>query len=104
MYFDIKEANATTRLDKISKILERTCGVGKFTHFQNIKSDEIEFVQLADLLIGAIGYRNRDDIKKTSAVKNELISYIEYKAGQSLSQETAKWKNKFNIFDLPLRR
>ena len=103
VYFDIKEAHATKRLKKISEILDRTCGIGKFTHFQNIKSDEIEFVQLADLLIGAIGYRNRDDIKKTSAVKNELIDYIEYKAGQSLAQETAKWKNKFNIFDLPLR-
>ncbi len=103
VYFDIKETYATQRLKKISEILDRVCGIGRFTHFQNIKSDEIEFVQLADLLIGAIGYRSRDDIVKKSVVKNELIKYIEFKAGQSLDQKTEKNNTKFNIYDFPLR-
>ena len=103
VYFDIKESHATQRLKKTSQILDRVCGEGRFVHFQNIKSDEIEFIQLADLLIGAIGYSNRDDIDKNSRVKNLLIGYIEMKAGQSLKQETARWKTKFNIYHLPLK-
>lgn len=103
VYFDIKDSNGKRRLKKLSTVLGRIYGEGRFTHFQDIRSHESEFIQLSDLFIGAIGYKTRKDIEKTSKVKNELVEYIEYKLGYSLDAGTPPWENKFNIFDFQLR-
>ena len=103
VYFDINEKYSSHRLKKISTILEKVCGKGKFTHFQNIKSDESEFIQLADFFIGAVAYSNRNDIINSSKVKLQIIEYIEEKSRYSLKIGTPPWATKFNIFDFQLR-
>ena len=104
VYFDIKDSRGKKRLQKLSTILDRVCGKGRFSHFQDIRSHESEFIQLCDLFIGAIGYKARNDTQKTSIVKNDIVQYIEYKLGYHLDEGTPPWENKFNIFDFQLRR
>ena len=103
VYFDINERYSSERLHKISSILTRVCGTGCFTHFQNIRSEESDFIQLADFFIGAVSYINRDDIEHTSTVKMEVVEYIRRKTGLSLQCGTPSWQTKFNIFDFHLR-
>ncbi|MGL6180167.1 MAG: DUF3800 domain-containing protein [Tannerellaceae bacterium] len=103
VYFDIKDSKGKRRLQRLSSILDKVCGINKFSHFQDIRSHESEFIQLCDLFIGAIGYKTRHDINKTSKVKNELIDYIESKLGYSLDIGTSSCELKFNIFELKLR-
>jgi len=63
---------------------------------QSVHSHEIELLQLADLLIGAVGYANRD--LKTSSAKMELVSLICERSGYSLSSTTLFKEEKMNLF------
>lgn len=63
---------------------------------QSVHSHEIELLQLADLLIGAVGYANRR--LTTSKAKMELISLIQQRSGYSLSSSTLLKEEKINLF------
>lgn len=63
---------------------------------QSVHSHEIELLQLADLLIGAVGYVNRG--LTTSTAKTELISLIRERSGYSLSSRTLLKEEKMNLF------
>jgi len=63
-----------------------------------IHSYESQLIQLCDLLIGAVAYKNRSDIEKKSQVKNQIIEYLEEKTGGGLDYATPQWEEKFNIF------
>ncbi|WP_294586711.1 DUF3800 domain-containing protein [uncultured Bacteroides sp.] len=104
VYMDIKDNRGKARLDMLSKVLCRVCGAGKYVHFQNIRSDESQFIQLADFFIGAIVYKQRQDIVKTNAVKNEIIEYIEHKSGYSITENTPPWEKKIKIWDFQLAK
>ena len=104
VYMDIKDSQGKARLDKLSEVLEKVCGKGKYVHFQNIRSEENQFIQLADFFIGAIVYKQRNDILKTSKVKNDIIGYIEQKSGYSITESTPPWEKKFRIWDFQLAK
>ena len=55
-------------------------------------------MQLCDLFIGAIAYRNRTDIPKHSPIKNQFIEYLEKSVDKSLFSGTPPWEKQFNIF------
>jgi hypothetical protein len=63
-----------------------------------VQSYETQLIQIVDLLIGAVAYKNRNDIEKKSAIKNQFVSYLESKTGIQLNQTTPPWEKKFNIF------
>jgi hypothetical protein len=63
---------------------------------QSVHSHEVELLQLADLLIGAVGYANRE--LKTSSAKMELISLIRERTGYSLTSTTLFKEEKMNLF------
>lgn len=104
IYMDIKDNRGKARLDILSKVLCRVCGTEKYVHFQNIRSEESQFIQLADFFIGAIVYKQRGDITKESAIKNEIIEYIEHKSGYSITANTPPWERKFKIWDFQLAK
>lgn len=62
------------------------------------RSHESQLIQFCDLLTGAIGYKNRSDIRKESVIKNEIISHIEARLGRPLNYGTPPWEEKLNIF------
>lgn len=104
IYMDIKDNRGKARLNMLSRVLSRVCGIGKYVYFQNIRSDESQFIQLADFFIGAIVYKQRGDIAKESSVKNEIVRYIEYKSRYSITEGTPPWEKKFKIWDFQLAK
>lgn len=93
IYLDYKDINGGKRVQKLQEILNHR---GK-TDVYIIQSQESQILQLCDLFIGAIAYRNRTDIEHKSRIKNYIVEYLELKLGYPLF-ETPPWVEKFNIF------
>lgn len=102
VYLDLKDTRGKERLTKIEEVLRnKNHGNKAFGFFQNIHSDENVLLQLTDLFIGAITYKNRELVNSENAnkAKVQLLEYIELKSGYSLDEGTEPWETKFNIFD-----
>lgn len=99
-YIDIKDTKGARRVRHLHDVL-----AGKFYDYnheciatvQQIRSHESELMQLADLLIGAIGHANRFERKDTpkQQVVEKIISYL---PSGSLSASTPYTYTKFNLF------
>ena len=63
---------------------------------QQVRSEEVELIALADLLIGAMSYEHRG--LTTSEAKMKIIERIKSRSGYSLKNSTLYRENKFNIF------
>jgi hypothetical protein len=102
IYLDYKETRAGEKIKTLKKTLEtnglRTNNVEVYI----INSKESQILQLCDLFIGAIGYRNRMDIPKTSQIKNRIIGYLLEK--RLSLQFTSRDEVKFNLFKWDLAR
>lgn len=94
IYLDYKDINGGKRIIKLQEKLGRTTNK---CDIYIIQSQESQILQLCDLFIGAISYKNRNDIEKRSEIKNFIISYIESKTKFTLTS-TPPWEEKFNIF------
>ena len=70
---------------------------------QCVNSAELPILQLADLLIGAVGYHNRD-ILNPSKSKLELVRFLQNRTGYSLEKSTSQLEQKFNLFFIDLQR
>ena len=56
IYMDIKDTCSSDKLERLRKIMEYNSSIGRF---QFIRSHESVFIQLADVLMGAINYNLR---------------------------------------------
>jgi hypothetical protein len=103
---DIKDTWGNIRLRKLKEVFDnKHYGNSPFLHFQNIKSHENEFIQYADLFIGAIAYKAKEEHLKPEAseVKKEIVNYLEEKSGYQIDDGTPPWEEKFNIHDFQLK-
>lgn len=99
IYIDIKDTRSREKVHKLEQVLRND----KYDYskeiikkVQQIKSHEVEILQLTDLLVGAIGYINRG--LTDSKAKNDLINLIKYRSKYSLTKSTLLRESKFNIF------
>lgn len=99
IYFDYKDTHSYESLKVLHEILSSSFYDFEnryLRRFQPIKSSESELIQLADILIGAIGYKNRElsgNITKTSII-NSIQSHLSI----DLTKSTPPWEEKFNLF------
>lgn len=108
IYLDIKDTKSAKKVEGVKKYLNmrmREFEYEPIKHIQSINSQESPILQLADLFIGAIGYRNREMFNKDSAsnAKTELMKYIVEKSGYSLVKSTLLSEKKFNLFHINLQ-
>lgn len=99
VFLDIKDTKSAQKIRTLKEILCNN--VYDFTqqmidNIQNIHSHESEILQLADLLIGAVGYQNRN--LHQNATKTEIIKQITLHVGSDLRRSTPPWIDKFNVF------
>lgn len=99
IYLDIKDSRSQNKVNKLKEVLCNN--VYDFTkqmiaNIQHIRSYESELLQLADLLLGAVSYKNRN--LRGNDTKISIINYIEQKIGQSLRLSTSLFNEKFNLF------
>jgi hypothetical protein len=99
IYIDIKDTKSREKVHKLEKVLRND----KYDYskeiikkVQQVRSHEIELVQLADLFTGAVSYINRG--LNTSDAKMELIEHIKHRSRYSLLKSTLIKEKKFNIY------
>ncbi|MEG2162506.1 DUF3800 domain-containing protein [Chryseobacterium sp.] len=99
IYIDIKDTKSKEKVHKLEQVLRND----KYDYskeiikkVQQVRSHEVEIMQLADLLVGATGYINRG--LTDSNAKTELVNLIKYRSKYSLTKSTLLKERKFNIF------
>lgn len=107
IYLDIKDTKSARKVEGVRNYLNlkmRYFDDEPIKHIQSINSEESSIMQLADLLIGAIGYKNRKIYEESlaSIAKTELMNYIIEKSGYSLNKSTFLSEKKFNLFCINL--
>jgi len=99
IYLDIKDTRGGDKIIKLKDILNSTLYMfydETVLGIQQINSKESEIIQLADLLIGALAYVNRE--LTASDAKINIVKHIINKSGISLTSTTSKNDEKLNIF------
>lgn len=99
IYIDIKDTRSREKVHKLEQVLRND----KYDYakeiikkVQQVRSHEVELIQLADLLTGAVSYVNRG--LSGSMAKNILIEHIRHRSKYSLTKSTLIREQKFNIF------
>ena len=95
IYLDIKDDLSTYRINELKKILNVQMGI--INGIQHVRSHEIIFLQICDLLIGALAY-NLNNKDKQSLPKCKIIDKIANVCGVSLTETSPLSATKFNIF------
>lgn len=98
IFMDYKDTRGGQRVRKLKEVVNNTFYGQIDCEFTIIQSYESQIMQLADILIGAIGYKNREDIEHKSKIKNYIVSTIEKISGINLNKSTPPWENKFRIY------
>ncbi len=105
IYLDIKD---TRSQDKVRKLHEVLCNSRYdfrqqvVERVQQVRSHEVEHVQLADLLIGAVAYANRGG--GTNAGKLAFVARMKQRSGYSLMRNTLMRESKVNLLHWHPRR
>jgi len=99
IFLDIKDTRSQQKVVKLHDYLANAqydFNKEMVEWIQQVHSHEIEQLQLADVLIGALGYLHRG--LQTSQAKQVLIERIKAKSGFSLKRSTLPSEKKFNVF------
>lgn len=103
VFLDLKDNHGKIKLASIHKELTGMAGVDDvISSMQNIRSHESQFIQLADIIIGAITYRARG--LDGSEAKMHIVRLIEELSGYRLDEGTEPGDNKFAIYDFQPKR
>jgi hypothetical protein len=99
IYLDIKDTRGGIKVHKLQDVLcNNMYDFSKeiIEHIQIIRSHEVEIMQMADLMIGAVSAFNRG--QPHSIAKQNLINLIRRRSGYSLIRTTLLRELKTNIF------
>ena len=101
IYIDIKDSIGSEKICKLKKILEHKKKYENLDilKIQQIRSNESDLLQLADILIGAVGYYDRiEKNKEYSKTKEEICRLIEKKLSINFNKKSRFTDEKFNLF------
>lgn len=99
IYLDYKDTRGAVKVRKLHDVLCNNLydfSRDIIERVQIVRSHEIEILQIADLLIGAISYTNRG--LSGNEAKNLLVDRARKRSRYSLTRTTLLRENKFNIF------
>lgn len=103
VYMDIKDTCSSEKLSTLKRIMDYNSSIG---NLQFIRSHESVFIQLADVLMGAINYNLRmkkNDVEGRVDAKLKLIEKIKRHSNISLNCSTPLYRKKFNLFFISLK-
>ena len=102
VYIDIKDTNSYRKAQKLKDVC---CNYlydfsqRVIKRLQPIRSEEVQIMQLVDILIGAVGYENRNfpaEFEK-SAAKQNIIELIKKRSGYTMRKTTLLREEKLNL-------
>lgn len=99
IYLDYKDTQGATKVEKLHEVLCNNMydfSRRIIERVQLVRSQEVEILQLADLLIGTVSYVNRG--LSTSTAKLCLVDRMRARSGYKLTQTTLLRENKVNLF------
>ena len=99
IYLDKKDTRSAQKVAKLQNVLCNSVldfDRRVIERVQVIESYAVEQIQLADLLMGAVGYVNR--ALSGNAGKEALIARIRERSGYALTRSTLLREPKFNLF------
>ena len=99
IFLDIKDTRGQKKVEKLQDVLcNNAYDFNKkvIRKIQQVRSHEVELVQLADFLLGAICYVHRG--LQTSECKLRVIELIKERSGYSLLKTTLYKEDKMNVF------
>ncbi len=103
IYLDIKDTCSQDKLHKLEEMLKYNSSVRKC---QFVRSHESIYIQLADVLMGAINYNLRvenGNLEGTSIPKKKIVAKIKSHQDISLGQTAVLGDRKFKSFFISLR-
>jgi len=99
VYLDIKDTQSAAKVRTLHDVLANNLydfSRDIVERVQTVRSQEVELLQLADILIGAVSSINRGVAK--SAAKQTLIERTQERSRYSLTRSTLLQEKKFNLF------
>ena len=101
IYLDIKDTLGYQKIQQLKEICNKLQKRKGYSYelvqkIQEVRSHEVELIQLSDLLIGAVSYVNRG--LQSNPTKLKLIDLIKKKTGYTLTVSTFLKESKFNLF------
>jgi hypothetical protein len=99
IYIDIKDTRSGEKLTKLHEVLcndKYDFRQDILRRVQAVPSNEVEQIQLADMLIGAVSYANRG--VQTSAAKLALVEHMRQQSRYCLTKTTLLLEDKVNLF------
>lgn len=99
LYLDKKDTRSSQKAQKLQDVLCNNMydfNRSILQRVQVVESHAVEPLQLADLLLGAVGYANRGLVG--SAAKSALVARIRQRSGYQLTRPTLLREPKFNVF------
>ncbi len=103
VYFDIKDTCSQRKLRKLKDMLKWNASI---CNFQFMRSHESCFMQITDVLIGAINYNlriERGDIRGKVLAKRKIVDHINKHTNISLERTSPLAAKKFNLFFITLQ-
>lgn len=99
IYLDIKDTRSRLKVQKLRDVLcnNKYDFTGEMiSRIQHARSHELELMQLADLLLGALVYKHRG--LTGSYAKQQIVQRIEARTGRSLLHSSTLSYQKLNVF------
>jgi len=99
IYLDIKDTRSRLKLTKLQEVLQNAnydFDRNIVKKMQHVHSHQVDLLQVADILIGALSYKARG--LEQSQAKLEVIELIKSRTGMSLENNSLISDKKFNIY------
>jgi hypothetical protein len=99
IYLDIKDTRSAAKIAKLHEVLCNSLydfSRAIVERVQTVRSHEVELLQVADLLIGATAYVNKE--RSGNAGKEALIARMKERSGYALTITTLLREDKVNLF------
>lgn len=99
IYLDMKDTRSQRKIQTLKDVLSnnlRDFSQEVIQRVQHVRSHEVELLQLADFILGAVSYQARGLSENTA--KLAVITHIQHRSGVNLQRSTPPWEQKFNVF------
>ena len=104
VYLDVKDTRGATKIAQLYEVLcehFRAHQRKVVERIQEVRSNQVAILQLADLLVGAVSHANRDyslGDSSHSTAKEALIARIRKRSGYDLIRSTLILERKVNVY------